>query len=354
MNFAPWTGDWLVLLSRSIRSVEGTEGYPSLRDQLIDPVRFDEAYSVLQVAERLVAAGLDIAFDQAVLVDGAKKAPDLLVRNPAANVQFHCEISVQYSAATLAEQSRAAGAVIESLLYPFHDFVLFSGRFLRPIAKSEIGGLAGRVQWELMEIEREPRLREIALDGALLLAIAPQSHGAELVSWAQKHGFRIGTLSGAEIPSDELARLRLKIEDEAEQLPPGYANLVVISAQEPVHRGRGPRSIDRARRGDGREQCWRTAGCRPDRIGHSALQTNHLGRSPHCEVGRTVWRPLKRVVVCQSHVIGEKLERKNSSFQDFAQGISARSGVRNFAESAWSARRSRMILSATSLSSRIG
>jgi hypothetical protein len=30
---------------------------------------------------------------------------------------------------------------------------------------------------------------------------------------------------------DELARLRLKIDDEAKQLPAGYANLVVISVQ---------------------------------------------------------------------------------------------------------------------------
>ena len=80
-------------------------------------------------------------------------------------------------------------------------------------------------------MERKPRLREIAVDDALLLAIVPQSHGTELASWARKHEFQIGTSRGAEVPPDELAHLGLKIEAEAKQLPPGDANLVVISAQ---------------------------------------------------------------------------------------------------------------------------
>lgn len=146
LNFVPWTGDWLIWLSRSIRSVEGAGRYQSLRERLTDAARFDEACSVLQVAERLVAAGLDVGFDQPALVDGATKVPDLLVRDPAANVQFHCEISVQYSAAVLAEQSRAVNGVIESILFSSQDRVSFAGRFLQPIAQSEIDGLTRRVQ----------------------------------------------------------------------------------------------------------------------------------------------------------------------------------------------------------------
>jgi hypothetical protein len=231
LNFAPWTYEWLVWLSKSIRSVERASEFDGLRKRLTDPDRFDEACSVLQVTERLVAAGLDIAFDQAVLVDSARKIPDLLVRDLAAGVQFHCQISVQYSAAALAEQSRAADAVIESLLYASHEPVLFSGRFLRAIPQNEIDGLARRVQWELMEIARAPGLREIVIENMLQLAIAPRSHAAELTLWTQMQGLQVGTFGGAGISSDELARLRRKIEDEAKQLPAGYANLMVISAQ---------------------------------------------------------------------------------------------------------------------------
>jgi hypothetical protein len=93
LNFAPWTGEWLAWLARSITTVEGAAGYASLRERLIDPARFDEACSMLQIADRLATAGLDVGFDQAVSVDGARKVPDLSVRDLAANVEFHCEIS---------------------------------------------------------------------------------------------------------------------------------------------------------------------------------------------------------------------------------------------------------------------
>lgn len=160
LNFAPWTYDWLVWLSRSIRSVEGADGYASLRGRLADPARFDEACSVLQVAERLVAVGFDVGIDQPVLVEGARKVPDVRVDDREANAQFHCEISVQYSAAALSEQSRAADGVMESLLFGSREHVSFAGGFLRPIAQSEIDGLARRVQWELMEIEVAEQCRK--------------------------------------------------------------------------------------------------------------------------------------------------------------------------------------------------
>jgi hypothetical protein len=231
LNFVPWTGEWLVWLSQSIKCVEGADGYASLGERLVDSLRHDEACSVLQIAERLTAVGFDIGFDQEVLVDGAGKVPDLLARDRAANAKFYCEISVQYSAAALTEQSRAVDGVIETLLYGSRDSVLFAGQFLRPIAENEISGLAGRVQWELMEIDREPRMREIVIDGMLLLGIAAHSHAAQLASWALKHGVRVGTFSDCGTRLDELSRLALKIEDEVKQLPTQSANLLVIPAQ---------------------------------------------------------------------------------------------------------------------------
>jgi hypothetical protein len=192
LNFAPWTGDWLTWLSRSIKSVETAEGCASLRERLVNPARFDEACSVLQIAERLTAAGLDIGFDRPVLVEGAEKVPDLPVRDPATNVEFHCEISAQYSSAALVEQSRAVNGLIESLLFGSEDRVLFAGRLLRPIDESEIAGLAGRVRWELMEAERNPGMREISIEGTVLLGIASHAHIAEFDSWSRRHHCEIG------------------------------------------------------------------------------------------------------------------------------------------------------------------
>ena len=106
--------------------------------------------------------------------------------------------------------ARAVDRVIESLLFGSQDRVSFAGRLLRPIAESEIGGLAGRVQWELMEAERKPGMREIFIEGMVLLGIAPHSHVAELASWAQKRGLNVSLFGSAAKSSDELSRLRRK------------------------------------------------------------------------------------------------------------------------------------------------
>jgi hypothetical protein len=110
LDLAPWTRDWLVWFSRAVRSVEAAGGYVGLQRRLIDPARFDEACSVLEVAERLVEAGLTVDFDPVVEVGSAHKMPDLGVADREAAVRFHAEVSVRYNAAALTEQSQALDA----------------------------------------------------------------------------------------------------------------------------------------------------------------------------------------------------------------------------------------------------
>jgi hypothetical protein len=68
--------------------------------------------------------------------------------------------------ACFTEQPRAVNGVIESSLFSSQDRVSFAGRFLHRIAQSEIDGLARLVQWEMMEIERKSRMREIDIEDA--------------------------------------------------------------------------------------------------------------------------------------------------------------------------------------------
>jgi hypothetical protein len=91
LNWAPWTSRWLVWLSTSIRRVEPMPNYDKLRERLVDPMKFDEGCSVLQVAERLVAVGLQVSFDVHAVVDGAQKMPDMLVEDPESGIKFHAK-----------------------------------------------------------------------------------------------------------------------------------------------------------------------------------------------------------------------------------------------------------------------
>jgi hypothetical protein len=231
LDWSPWTYRWLTWLSNSIARVERMDGFASLRQRLADRSKFAEAYSVLQVADRLVAADLAVRFDIPVQVGLSFKVPDMLVADSETGANFYCEVSTLYSAQGHGDQSRLLNAV-HSVLIQRTIPVAFAGRLLRPIGDEEFEGLMNRIQWELIEIENDSSFHEFEVGDALQLALAPVALRDRVAVWAQEHGLQPDSLSAALPASDPLARLRRKIEEEAEQLPAGQPNLVVILAQD--------------------------------------------------------------------------------------------------------------------------
>jgi hypothetical protein len=232
LNAAPWTYAWLHWLSNSLRGLEPVDGFAGLRDRLRQHERYDEALSVLQVADRLSEAGLMVGFDVPVAVDGRRKVPDIVVRDCETNVAFHCEVSVLYSAQGQVDQSRAVECLVAPLLFKRGERVAYAGRLLRPIAEDEIEGLYGRIQWEILEVGKEQSFREVNLENTLLLALAPARDADRIAQWARERGFAPDSFGGVSPAAADYGRLRLKVEEEAKQLPAGQANLLVILAQD--------------------------------------------------------------------------------------------------------------------------
>jgi len=243
LNRALWTYQWLIWFSESIHRVEPMGGYASLRERLINPTKFDEATSVLQVAERLVAAGLQVSFDMPVHIGGASKVPDILVQDLESDTKFFCEVSVLYSAKGRVDQSRVIDQIAKVLLFQQDDRVVFSGRLLRPLDEEEVDGLINRIQWEVWETRKEVSFREVALDGALLLALAPEEHKAKVASWAGERGLELNAFGGVSPGVNNAARLRYKIEEEVKQVPAGQPNLLVIPAQDLFVDADGPLAL---------------------------------------------------------------------------------------------------------------
>jgi len=231
LDWSPWTYCWLTWLSGSMARVERVDGFDSLLQRLRDRCKFAEAYSVLQVADGLAAAGFAVRFDIPVQVGRNLKVPDILVADPKTGTSFYCEVSTLYSSQGLGDQSRLLNA-IHTMLIQNATPVAFAGRLLRPVADEEVAGLINRIQWELIEIENNSSFRKIDLDDALQLAFAPAVHGDHVSAWAQEHGLPPNSLRAALPATDHGARLRYKIEEEARQLPAGRPNLVVILAQD--------------------------------------------------------------------------------------------------------------------------
>jgi hypothetical protein len=131
LNAAPWSYRWLHWLSDSIRRIEPMDGFVLLRRRLVNPGQYNEALSVLQVAERLVTAGFNVWFDAPALVNGNTKVPDILVKDAESNVTFHCEVSVLYSAQRQVDQSRVVERLAWPLMFQDQERIAWAGRLLR-------------------------------------------------------------------------------------------------------------------------------------------------------------------------------------------------------------------------------
>ena len=199
--------------------------------------------TVLQIADRMHAVGMEVAFDPSITIEGGTKVPDLLLQDRAAGTSFYAEASIMFSADRLIKALDVSNRLTE-LFHSFHDDpVAYSGLILRPITPNEVEGLIGRVHWEILEVRRDRSLREVRLDDTLLLALAPEAHKSRVDQWSRDHDLEPGSF-GAMLPAaDDFQRLRSKIAEEAQQVPAGQPNVIVIWAQSLLYISRDARVL---------------------------------------------------------------------------------------------------------------
>lgn len=230
LNMAPWTYAWTAWLSEALHGLSGVPGYAALVERLTNPDRFGEACSVLEVAERLQAAGITVALDVPIKIGGRRKMPDLQLQDPETGTACYGEVSVLFSAERVVEASRLVDQLLLLFLGQTGDRLAYVGRVLNaPTADPQ--GVVRRVAWEMMEVQRDRQFRVVA-DDILILAMAPEAEADRVAAWAAQRGWELGSLSALTAEVDSGERLRTKIALEAEQLPAGSPNLLVIAAQE--------------------------------------------------------------------------------------------------------------------------
>jgi len=253
INVVPQSLEWIVWFADCLDWFAAADGYTSLCTDLRDANKHDAAATVLQVADRMHTVGMGAAFDPSIIIDGIRKVPDLLLRDRTTGASFYAEASIMFSADRRVEASDVFDRLI-ALFHSFHDDpVSYGGLVLRPIAPDEIEGFIGRVWWEILEVRRDRSFREIRLDDALLLGMAPEALKEDVDRWAKVHGFEPGSF-GAMLPSvNDFLRLHGKIAEEAQQLPSGQPNVVVIWAQSLLLISRDPLALLPHIRGIARE-----------------------------------------------------------------------------------------------------
>lgn len=228
LNKAPWTYRWLLWLADSFERLDSVPGFSGLASRLRHRDQFDEALSVLQVAERLDVVGCQVAFEVPAAINGRTKLPDIFVRDPDNGTSFFCEVSVLFSA----ENDVDAASALEAMQRCFRsigvDDLAISGVLMVPESKEELDGLIGRLRWEAMETKRDGAFREVVISEMLAFAFAPKTLSKSIDDWSESYGLQPNSYGVMPRPIDHTKRLRQKLAEKVQQLPPGHPNLLVI------------------------------------------------------------------------------------------------------------------------------
>jgi hypothetical protein len=231
LNNAEWTCRWIAWFVQSLEQVKSAQGYDDLCAQLRNHEKCASALTVLQVAERASAIGLEIAFEMPVRVGLRRKVADLLLRDRESGASIYTEVSIQFTAQSHVSASNVFHRIV-NLFTEFRDDPLaYNGFVLRPVPDEEAEGIVGRVRLEILEVRRDRDFRLVHLPGVLVLALAPQDREEEVEAWARASGLEPKAFGAAMPQVDHLVRLDDKIAYEAEQLPDGFPNLMVLWAQ---------------------------------------------------------------------------------------------------------------------------
>lgn len=228
LNEAPWTYRWVIWFVDCLTRFKDSEGYPDIERRLVHPKNFDEALSVLQVADRLDAAGLLIRFDISVVIDGIRKRPDLQLIDPMTGICCHCEVSVMFSADQDVEASQA---LEEMRLLLWNEDLSVAGILWMPEGDDELDGLIRRLQNEIRWVAREQKFRQISIPNGLLFGLAPKSQAQIVREWAQTHSLEPESFGVVPREVDQFNRLKTKIARKITQLPKGLPNILAIPAQ---------------------------------------------------------------------------------------------------------------------------
>lgn len=232
LNTAPWTYEWTAWLSESLARLSPCKGFDSLRMRLIDPRRFMEAWTVLQIAERAHTVGLGVAFDVPITNDKESKVPDLHIYDPAVSSMFFCEISVLYSGQTLGSAYELHNRLFRLLISIGEEPLAYSGFILPGATDQDATAILNRIAWEIMEVRHDRKFREVHIPQTLLLALAPQTESDSVEMWAHAYGLELNSTAVIPPAIDQSRRLIEKIAEKAKQLSPVMPNVLVLWAQD--------------------------------------------------------------------------------------------------------------------------
>lgn len=231
-NDSLWTCEWIGRFVGIAERMQAAEGWASVQRRLLRRDRFEEALSVLEVGGRFHAAGMSVAFDVKVDVNGKTKEPDLAVDDAENGCRFHCEVSTLARSQEDRHAAEMADGLAELVMMESPPGMTMSGRLLKVVARRRAADIAQQVRAAIREASDARALRDVVIPRVVELAIAPDACAAEMATWCALRGIEPGSFSSPGPPIDEVRRIRVKAREEGKQLPPELPNVMVLYAND--------------------------------------------------------------------------------------------------------------------------
>jgi hypothetical protein len=216
---------WFVDLAENIKRLKPSINYKALHRRLRDPKKFPEAFSVLEIAIKFLKTGFMIEFDPQVKVNGKPKEPDLKIINPHSDESFYCEVSVLNTSVVEQNAMKTELGLFNEII--FSSPLGFAGKVERILTEDEIKETSNKII-ELRNKVEKTGFGELVIKNIITLGLASEENTKKLMNWAEEHNCEVGNFEQPYYESNELQRMKTKINEKRKQMPYDKPNLIMI------------------------------------------------------------------------------------------------------------------------------
>lgn len=238
-NYAPSSRRDLTRFAGYLRTLEGSENLTRIVVRLHDATRFKHDALVIKAAAGLVREGLQACFEPTMPVQDNQKQPDVRLDSAQTGETLFLEVAVQNIAKREREAEEAAqrignllNAVVMDLYNKHGNLDLrWAGRLYRTPSEPHLQEILDKIGDLARRAVSEETIVQFRDEGTLDLVFCHAHRRRLFDDWCRKLGMPEGEYCGTLGPpvrTNDLERLKQKIEKEQRQLPSHAMNAILI------------------------------------------------------------------------------------------------------------------------------
>lgn len=217
-NLAPWTRFWLLDFAKKLIELKSLQKFEEIKRGLIDPKKFGASIAELEIATKLKRAGIDVELYPKI----DSKECDLKAKINDA------EIFIEITVLGASEEEREASKTNELVRLLAYNFDFESScKIYKPLSKPRREELQRKIKYTIEEVKKKGCCKEISEPGVIDCFICPKGKSDELKQLLKEKGLT-RTYEGPPFSSDEIRRIRKKIQNETEQLPKNKPGIIIV------------------------------------------------------------------------------------------------------------------------------